>query len=91
MLVPKTFREESMIRCYLQGTVGDALHAISCAAGCNIRWLMLAIMRLGLKGLFALISIAAARFALWHRPTTTPRTPHRPDHARLHANFARCI
>ena len=86
-----TKHDNRMIRCYLQGTVGDALHAISCAAGYNIRWLMRAIIRLGLKGLFALVCIAAARFALWHRPTTTPRTPHRPDHARLHANFARCI
>jgi IS5 family transposase len=84
-----TKHDNRMIRCYLQGTVGDALHAISCAAGYNIRWLMRAIMRLGLKGLFALVSMAAARFALWHRPATMPRTPHRRNHARLHANFAR--
>ena len=42
-----------MIRCYLNGSIGDALHAISCATGYNIRWLMRAIMRLGLRGLFA--------------------------------------
>ena len=41
-----------MIRCYLRGSMGDALHAIalgypvSCAADYNIRWLMRAIMRL---------------------------------------------
>ena len=47
--------DNRMIRCYLRGSMGDALHAISCAAGYNIRWLMRAIMRLGLRGLFALV------------------------------------
>jgi IS5 family transposase len=32
-----------MDRCWLKGAVGDALHAVSCAAGYNIRWLMRAI------------------------------------------------
>ena len=41
--------DNRMIRCYLKGSIGDALHAISCATGYNIRWLM----RLGLRGLFA--------------------------------------
>jgi transposase, IS5 family len=45
--------DNRMIRCYLHGSIGDALHAISCAAGYNIRWLMRTIMRLGLRGLFA--------------------------------------
>ncbi len=36
-------------RCWLQGGVGDALHALSCAAGYNIRWLLRAIARLGPK------------------------------------------
>ena len=35
-----------MDRCWLQGAVGDALHAVSCAAGYNLRWLMRAIARL---------------------------------------------
>ena len=47
--------DNRMIRCYLRGSIGDALHAISCAAGYNIRWLMRAIMRLGLRGLFAFV------------------------------------
>ena len=33
-----------MDRCWLKGAIGDALHAISCAAGYNIRWLMRAIV-----------------------------------------------
>ena len=51
--------DNRMIRCYLRGSIGDALHAISCAAGYNIRWLMRAIMRLGLRGLFAFAFLAA--------------------------------
>ena len=50
--------DNRMIRCYLRGSIGDALHAMSCAAGYNIRWLMRAIMRLGLSGLFALAFLA---------------------------------
>ena len=51
--------DNRMIRCYLKGSIGDALHAISCAAGYNIRWLMRAIMRLGLRGLFAFAFLTA--------------------------------
>lgn len=52
--------DNRMLRCHLKGSVGDALHAICCAAGYNIRWLMRAIVRLGLKGLFALAFVACA-------------------------------
>jgi transposase, IS5 family len=34
-------------RCWLKGALGDALHAISCAAGYNLRWLLRAVVRLG--------------------------------------------
>ena len=51
--------DNRMIRCYLKGRIGDALHAMSCAAGYNIRWLMRAIMRLGLRGLFAFAFLSA--------------------------------
>ena len=47
-----------MIGCHLKGSIGDALHAISCAAGYNIGWLMRAIQCLGLKGLSALAFLA---------------------------------
>lgn len=36
-------------RCWLQGTLGDALHAISCAAGYNLRWLLRAIAHKGIR------------------------------------------
>ena len=47
-----------MDRCWLQGAVGDALHALSCAAGYNIRWLLRAIARLGVAGLFFVLIFA---------------------------------
>jgi IS5 family transposase len=40
-----------MDRCWLQGQLGDALHAVLCAAGYNLRWLLRAMVRLGLKAL----------------------------------------
>ena len=45
-----------MNRCWLKGSMGDALHALSCAVGYNLRWLMRAVVRLGLTGfLFAIL------------------------------------
>jgi len=41
--------DSRMDRGWLQGALGDALHALSCAAGYNIRWLMRAIVRLAAK------------------------------------------
>jgi IS5 family transposase len=54
-----------MDRCWLQGQTGDALHAVQCAAGYNIRWLLRAIVRLGLKGLLLrlLAALAGAQLA----------------------------
>jgi IS5 family transposase len=51
--------DHRMDRCWLQGTLGDALHSISCAAGYNIRWLLRAIARLGTKLVFLRLSTAA--------------------------------
>jgi len=44
--------DHRMDRCWLQGTLGDALHTLSCAAGYNVRWLLRAIARLGIGPLF---------------------------------------
>lgn len=41
--------DNRMDRCWLQGATGDALHAVLCAAGYNLRWLLRAMVRLGLK------------------------------------------
>jgi transposase, IS5 family len=42
-LIGHTKADHGMQRCWLQGALGDALHALSCAAGYNIRWLLRAI------------------------------------------------
>ena len=52
-LIGHVKHDHRMLRCHLIGSLGDALHAIACAAGYNIRWLMRAMLRLGLSGLFA--------------------------------------
>jgi IS5 family transposase len=44
--------DHRMSRCWLQGSLGDALHAVLCAAGYNLRWLLRAIARRALKGIF---------------------------------------
>jgi IS5 family transposase len=51
-LIGHTKADHRMDRCWLQGELGDALHALSCAAGYNIRWLMRAIVRLAAKRSF---------------------------------------
>jgi hypothetical protein len=56
----------SMDRCWLQGALGDALHAVSCAAGYNLRWLLRAIARLGLGSLFLRLLQAALMQAPGH-------------------------
>ena len=56
--------DHRMDRCWLQGALGDAMHALGCAAGYNIRWLLRAITRMGLEGLFCALS-AMALWVLW--------------------------
>jgi len=51
--------DHRMDRCWLQGALGDALHAISCAAGYNLRWLLRAIARLGIRPVFLRLLQAA--------------------------------
>jgi IS5 family transposase len=54
--------DHRMDRCWLMGATGDALHAVLCAAGYNIRWLLRAIARKGLKALLCeLIALWAAQ------------------------------
>jgi transposase, IS5 family len=49
-------QDHGMRRCWLKGSEGDALHAVLCATGFNIRWLLRAIVRLGLQGLYLLFT-----------------------------------
>ncbi len=55
--------DHRMDRCWLAGTTGDALHAVLCAAGFNLRWLMRAIARLLARGLSWASILAALRVA----------------------------
>ena len=48
-----------MNRCWLKGSDGDALHAVLCAAGFNIRWQLRAIARLGLHVLLLALNALA--------------------------------
>jgi IS5 family transposase len=36
-------------RCYLKGQTGDAIHAVLCVAGYNMKWLMRMILQKGIK------------------------------------------
>ncbi|MPM63947.1 hypothetical protein SDC9_110832 [bioreactor metagenome] len=49
--------DNGMRRCWLKGALGDALNAVLCAAGYNLRWLMRAVVRLGLRAFAALVWI----------------------------------
>jgi IS5 family transposase len=46
--------DHRMDRCWLKGAEGDALHAVLCAAGFNIRWLMRAILAQAVRAAKAL-------------------------------------
>ena len=54
--------DNGMRRCWLKGALSDALNAVLCAAGFNLRWLMRAVVRLGLKGLYVVL---CALLAVW--------------------------
>ena len=65
--------DNRMDRCWLKGALGDALHAISCAAGYNLRWLLRAIARLDIRAVFLrlLQSVLSTQ-----RATGTPYRTH---------------
>jgi len=58
-LIGHTNADHRMERCWLKGEKGDAVHAVLCAAGFNIRWLLRAIARLGLGGLLFVLTALA--------------------------------
>ena len=64
--------DHRMDRCWLKGAEGDALHAVLCAAGFNIRWLLRAIVRLGLGGLLLALSAMALYAAAMARVLRNP-------------------
>ena len=84
-LIGHTKADHRMDRCWLQGAVGDALHALCCAVGYNIRWLLRAIARLGLGGLFFALSQLAVYVArsLWALLAPTKDTAANSAAARV--------
>ena len=59
-IIGHTKHDHRMDRCWLKGTEGDALHAVLCAAGFNIRWLLRALARLGLAAILLTLTALAA-------------------------------
>jgi len=49
--------DHRMNRCHLKGAEGDAIHAVLCAAGYNIRWLLRMIRKKGLRLYLTLIKV----------------------------------
>lgn len=69
--------DHRMDRCWLQGKLGDALHAVLCAMGYNLRWLLRAMVRLGLKAAFLRILLLQLVSAIRGKFTTVDvNTPH---------------
>ena len=71
-----------MQRCWLKGETGDALHALCCAVGYNIRWLMRAASRLSLRG-FLLGVLGVVQLAGWVGMKLIEALTGRPGQARL--------
>jgi transposase, IS5 family len=63
-LIGHTKAEHDMQRCWLQGELGDALHALSCRADYNIRWLLRAIAARSVKYAKAFL-LALLRLSIW--------------------------
>jgi IS5 family transposase len=56
-----TKADHRMDRCWMPGATGDALHALSCALGYNIRWLMRALQARARRALSWLLQMVAVR------------------------------
>ena len=56
--------DHRMDRCHLKGEIGDRLHAVLCAAGYNIRWLLRRIAAKGLRA-FVLSLPSPLRHKVW--------------------------
>lgn len=71
--------DHRMDRCWLKGSEGDVLHALLCAAGFNIRWLLRAITARGLTASSSALSLLLSlrQFALMLRIAPSQTSPSR--------------
>jgi len=67
--------DHRMERCHLKGETGDRLHAVLCAAGYNIKWLLRMIAKKGLRALLALLLRLLRRAAMGPK-SLRPRLMH---------------
>ena len=65
--------DHRMDRCHLKGEIGDRLHAVLCAAGYNLRWLLRMIAKKGLRAILWLLpaQVGNAMRALFGTDTAT--------------------
>ena len=81
--------DHRMDRCGLPGQLGDALHTVLCATGYHLRWLLRAMVRLGLKAVF----FRSLWLALWavisgNEPRRAVRHPPGLARPAWYTNFA---
>jgi IS5 family transposase len=67
--------DHRMDRCHLKGETGNRLHAVLCAAGYNIRWLLRIIAKKGIRALLALL-LRLLRLAAMGPKSLKPRLLH---------------
>jgi IS5 family transposase len=65
-------QDHGMQRCWLKGQTGDALHAVLCAVGYNLRWLLRAIVRLGLGPLLLALAWLRCVPEIWQEALPAP-------------------
>lgn len=80
-LIGHTKVDHRMDRCWLNGGEGDALHAVLCTAGFNIRWLLRAIAKTGL--LVFLLALSAVAMCVTAMPWTLTRPPIRSPRSSI--------
>lgn len=69
--------DHRMDRCHLKGSQGDAIHAVLCAVGYNIRWLLRMIANKGLGLLLCLLRTVRLAVLL---PRSIAIRPSNPTH-----------
>lgn len=66
--------DHGMHRCHLKGPTGDAIHAVLCAAGFNMKWLLRRIAQKGIRPFFIRLFLSRC----WRQLTELTRRGERP-------------